>query len=349
MASNPPALRIQSLFLIVLGAKVASSGAAWALGRPWSLGFALPVALMCLYIVLGLRRAPDDVGDERFADSCYYLGFIFTITSIVFALFDLPAIGTRIEDIAVRFGAAMVSTVLGLCVRVWLVTFRRDAADATEEAADAVMDASLRLREQLAIALERLRDFESDVDAAARATVARVGINADALAQANAARLDAWLAELGERQQQAFAEQLAQVGVATARLAEFVDAYAGQMRTHMNALQQFTSATTDKVLERLRTAEFPEDYFARHMAVPMRQLRNASEEISENVRQAATAVSRSSLMLLTSMKKMRERAVELDASVGGGQRLMELAQEQLDVLRRLSDTLAALERSLQET
>ncbi len=348
-------IRVQKLFVIVLALKIASSAAGWLLRMPWSFGFAIPLALMTIYIALGLRRRDDDVGDEKFADTCYYIGFIFTITSIVFALFDLPSIGTEIANIAVRFGAAMVSTVLGLGVRVYLVSFGRDTTDAIEEAEDAVLDASRRFREQLVIALERLRDFESDVDLAAKASVERVNLSVESLSRSHADKLDAWLAELTERNQQAFADALAQVGVSTARLADFVETYANQMRTHMAAMQQFTSATTDSVLERLRTAEFPEDYFARHLSVPMRQLKNASEEIADNVLAAAGAVSRSSLMLLTSMKKMRDRTATVETSLdavdhlAGQQReVLVSAQDQLEVLRQLGRTLAALEAALRD-
>lgn len=348
-------IRVQKLFVIVLALKIASSGASWLLRMPWSFGFAIPLALMTAYIALGLRRRDDDVGDEKFADTCYYLGFIFTITSIVFALFDLPGIGTEIGNIAVRFGAAMVSTVLGLGVRVYLVSFGRDTTDAIEEAEDAVIDASHRFREQLVIARERLRDFESDVELAAKASVERVNLSVEALSKSHADKLDTWLAELTARNQQAFDDALAQVGVSTAKLARFVEAYSNQMRTHMTAMQQFTSATTDSVLERLRTTEFPEEYFARHLSVPMRQLKNASEEIAENVHAAAAAVSRSSLMLLTSMKKMRDRTTAFEGSLDavqqfadGQQQALQSTQGQLELLRQLAATLAALELALRD-
>jgi len=341
-------VRIQKLFVVVLALKIASSAVGWLAGMPWSFGFAVPLALMVAYIVLGAFRRDDDVGDERFADSCYYIGFIFTITSIVFALFDLPSIGTEIQNIAVRFGAAMVSTVLGLAVRVYLVSFRRDLGDAIEDAEDAVLDASRRFRAELAIAVERLRDFESDVDASAKATVERVGLHVEALSRSHAERMDAYLAELTARNHEAFAHALSEVGAATARLVEFVDAYTGQMRTHTHAMQQFTSETTDRVLERLRTAEFPEDYFARHLAVPMRQLKNAAEEISDNVTQAAAAVSRSSLMLLTSMKKMRDRTGEVEEALGAAARAPGHEREQLELLRRLETALVALESVLRQ-
>ena len=104
-------IRVQKLFVVILILKVLSSGLGWYFGFPWSLGFWIPLVLMVAYIILGLKRHDSDVTDEKFADTCYYLGFIFTITSIIFSLLELPSIGTKIQDIAVRFGAAMVSTV----------------------------------------------------------------------------------------------------------------------------------------------------------------------------------------------------------------------------------------------
>ena len=176
-------IRVQKLFLIVLILKVGSSALGWYLQRPWSLGLVVPLALMGAYIFLGYFRRDTDVTDEKFADTCYYLGFIFTITSIIFCLLDLPSIGTRIQDIAVRFGAAMVSTVLGLAVRVYLVSFKKDVGDAIKDAEDAVLDATAKFTEQLKVALERLRDFESQVDIGARSTVERVNLQVESLAK----------------------------------------------------------------------------------------------------------------------------------------------------------------------
>ena len=133
-------IRVQKLFAVAVFLKVVSAFFGWYLQLQWSLGLVLPLLVMAAYIALGLKRQDRDVTDEKFADSCYYLGFIFTITSIVFSLFDLPNIGERIQDIAVRFGAAMVSTVLGLAVRVYLVSFRPDSSDALKDAEDAVLE-----------------------------------------------------------------------------------------------------------------------------------------------------------------------------------------------------------------
>ena len=197
-------IQVQKLFVVALILKVTSAFFGWYLQMPWSLGFALPLLVMVAYIVLGYFRKDTDVSDEKFADTCYYLGFIFTITSIIFSLFDLPNIGTRIQDIAVRFGAAMVSTVLGLGVRVYLVSFRQDINDAIKDAEDAVLDATRKFTEQLTIALERLRDFESQVDSAAKSTVERVNLQIENLSMNHANKLTEFFTELTTQNQKAF-------------------------------------------------------------------------------------------------------------------------------------------------
>jgi hypothetical protein len=174
-------VRMQRLFALTVTLKVGTAFLGWRFQMPWSLGFGVPIAIMVAYIVVGLNRSDDDVSDEKFADTCYYLGFIFTITSIIFSLFDLPNIGTRIQDIAIRFGAAMVSTVFGLAVRVYLVSFRKDGADAVQDVEDAVVEAAHRFREQLVIAVEKLRGFEETVDRAATNAVERVNLQVEKL------------------------------------------------------------------------------------------------------------------------------------------------------------------------
>ena len=189
-------IRVQKLFAIALVLKVLSSGLGWYLQSPWILGFGVPICIMVVYIWLGLFRRDSDVSDDKFADSAYYLGFIFTITSIIFSLFDLPNIGAKIQDIAVRFGAAMVSTVLGLGIRVYLVSFRVDVSDAIRDAEDTLLGATRAFTERLTMALERLQDFESRVDLATRSSIERVNLQVEALSKNHADKLTGFFSDL---------------------------------------------------------------------------------------------------------------------------------------------------------
>jgi hypothetical protein len=343
-------IRVQKLFAVVLVLKVLSSGLGWWLRMPWSLGFALPLALMSLYIVVGLGRRRDDVTDEKFADSCYYLGFIFTITSIIFSLFDLPSIGSQLESIAVRFGAAMCSTVLGLGVRVYLVSFERDAADAFREAELAVVDASWRFAEQLGIARERLRDFESEVDLAARTTVERINLQVEALGRDHSQRLEAFFAELSTRNREAVAAALLDLQSASERMAETVDGYTGAVRASLAGTDTMVAGFLDALHKRLEGSMFPPDYFAKYLAAPLAQLRGASEEIATEVRRASGSVADSSQALVQATRRLRERTTTIEGSFDTVVRLVQQqgealqgAQRHMAVLSQVAGALAGID------
>jgi hypothetical protein len=195
MLERLPTISVQRLFVITIVLKIGLSILAWVLGTRWALwiiGFVLPLTIMAAYVVLGLfKRDPDEVSDEKFADSCYYLGFIFTITSIIVALFDIDKLGEsgKLAEIAVRFGAAMVSTVAGLVVRVYLVNFRKDLADISRTMEEDLLEAGRTFRTHLNLATENLKDLNAKVHDASGMVVSRLELSIAETAKANADEL----------------------------------------------------------------------------------------------------------------------------------------------------------------
>lgn len=349
-------IQLQKLFIVALAIKVGSSFFGWYLQMPWSLGFALPLLVMVAYIVLGYYRHEEDVTDEKFADTCYYLGFIFTITSIIFSLFDLPNIGTKIQDIAVRFGAAMVSTVLGLAVRVYLVSFKQDIGDAIKDAEDAVLDATRKFTEQLTIVLERLRDFESQVDAAAKSSVERVNLQVENLSKNHAEKLTGFFSELTTQNQKAFTLALGEVKTASRHLADSVDGYSQGMRSNLSSIEAKVGAFADAVTTRLKTTTFPDDYFARHLETPLSLLTETASELAGGVKKASTEVGQSTIVLSGALKKLRDKATATEGSLDTVLRLTEqqqavlsTAQSQLSTLGLLSTNLTNFDTTLTNT
>lgn len=334
-------IRVQKLFLITFVLKVGSSFLGWKFQDPWILGFTVPLLIMGAYIVLGYFRRDKDVTDEKFADTCYYLGFIFTITSIIFSLFDLPQIGTRIQDIAVRFGAAMVSTVLGLAVRVYLVSFRKDVADAIKDAEDAVLDATRKFTEQLTVALERLRDFEGQVDTAAKASVERVNLQVENLSKNHADKLTSFFADLTNKNQEAFTSALAEVKLASKKLAESVDSYSLSMRANLGSIESKVVAFTNAVTERLKTTTFPDDYFAEHLSNPLSQLKESSAALAVGIQGSLHEVTESTKVLSSALKKLRDKA---GATEGSLETVLKLTQQQQAVLDAAQGQITSLEQ-----
>lgn len=353
---NVPTFNTQRLFLVVLGLKLVSSFLGWKFQSPWFLGFSIPLALMAVYILLGSRRSRSDLSDDKFADTCYYLGFIFTITSIIFCLFDLPNIGTKIQEIAVRFGAAMVSTVFGLGVRVYLVSFKQDAADAVQEAEDAVIDATRKFTEQLTLARERLQEFESQVDAAAKSSVERVNLQVENLSKNHSDRLTEFFARLTAGNQEAFTSALTEVRAASFRLSESVDSYSESMRGNLSSIESKVEAFANAITNRLKTTSFPDDYFAKHLESPLKQLKDSAAVLSNGVVSVNQQVTESSEVLSSALTKLREKAGAAEDSMDAVVRLaaqqqgvLDTANSQVSTLGQLTATLSQLDDSLNGT
>lgn len=334
-------IRIQKLFLITIILKVGSSYLGWHLQMQWSLGFWIPLSIMAAYIVLGLNRKDRDVSDEKFADSCYYLGFIFTITSIIFSLFDLPDIGTKIQDIAVRFGAAMVSTVAGLAVRVYLVSFNKDVADAVRETEYSIIETSQRFREQLVLAYERLSDFQSQVENGTKGAVERVNLQVESLSKNHAEKLSGFFEALASSNQDAFTSALDEVKKASLRLSESVDGYSLGMRTNLGSIEAKVTAFTDVVSERLKTTTFPDDFFAKQLEGPLVQLNTATNAVAGQVRTTATEFGTATTVLSGALRKLQSKSEAIEGSMDAALRLT--AQQQ-SVLDTSHSQIAALEK-----
>ena len=349
-------IRVQKLFVLILLLKIGTSFVGWRLHSPWALGFVAPLTAMAAYVFIGIHRRDTGVTDEKFADSCYYLGFIFTITSIIFSLVDLPDIGTRMQEMAVRFGAAMVSTVFGLAVRVTLVGFRMDFADAVQVSEEGVIDAARRFREQLNIASERFYDFQVQVDNAAGAAAEQADMRMERLIQTHADRLAAFFAELNVRNQETFIHAFDGIDSVTRRISGSVEEWSRSLQENLLRIESGVGAFVEGVTGRLEQTTFPDDYFIRHLQAPVAQLKESTGLVSANVRLASAAMAESTAALSGAAENLRAKTVLAEGAMdavldltGRQQRVLETAQGQLAVLEQLGRTLAELGTAMTAT
>lgn len=347
------AIPVQKLFVVALVLKLGSSAIGWRINDPRWFGCAIPLAVMMAYIFIGNKRLDRTVSDEKFADSCYYLGFIFTITSIIFCLVDLPHIGTQMSDIAARFGVAMVSTVLGLGARVYLVSFRENIEDAVRSAEDGVIEATHRLREQFNIALQQLREFDAQVNEATTQSIAKVSVGIEALMQAQGERLSEFFDQLAQENAQAFDKALHEVKDASERLATCVDGYSAGMRNNLQSIEGQVTKSAQAVTQKLENTTFPGDYFAAKLTAPLERLAQSTGDIATTVNGAASDMRESVDAMRVATASMRARSGELDDML---ERIVQLAttqdnllagsQTQLATLGVLTGTLCATQESL---
>ncbi|MEX2164989.1 MAG: hypothetical protein WD823_12210 [Sulfuricaulis sp.] len=351
---------IRKLFLVTIVTKIALSFLAWLLSSPWILGFWLPLAIMGGYIAIGLARRGDDVSDEKFGDSCYYLGFIFTIASIAFSLFDVPQLDQagKLKEIAVRFGAAMVSTFLGIIVRIYLVGFRRDVDQAMDRLEERLVTAADELRGRMELSMDAFRQFENTVHDAAKDVVARSNMAFETLGKTFANEFTGALNQVTAQAKEVYLSAAGELRTAATTMSE-------DMRRSIQALDndvRAREAESQRIIASLRVrvdaVAVPDDFFVRKLEPSVanfasavtaveQQMKGVASSLQESVGQARAALEelrttmKASDVQLSTARKHEEVLTSLTARMTQASELLSSSAETISEQRRLVAELAA--------
>jgi hypothetical protein len=111
------------------------------------------LVVMVGYAVLAAKTARFRLRLDQAGDNAYYLGLLFTLTSMAFALYEFgvrtDAGESGVDQIISNFGIALASTVAGIFLRVFLHQMRVDPADVENMTRIELSDASKRVRASL--------------------------------------------------------------------------------------------------------------------------------------------------------------------------------------------------------
>jgi hypothetical protein len=108
---------------------------------------AVPVLVMIGYAV-SLAARPFRLRDDQSGDNLYYMGFLFTLTSLAVSLYQFSAAGSA-EQIVQNFGIAIASTIAGITMRIFFNQMRRDPIEVEASARMELAEASRRVKREL--------------------------------------------------------------------------------------------------------------------------------------------------------------------------------------------------------
>src|SRR4051794_16404276 len=109
---------------------------------------AVPVLIMIGYaLFLGLARL-FRLRDDQSGDNLYYMGFLFTLTSLAVSLYQFSADGAA-DQIVRNFGIAIASTIAGITLRILFNQMRRDPVEVEATARLELAEASRRVKREL--------------------------------------------------------------------------------------------------------------------------------------------------------------------------------------------------------
>ena len=108
----------------------------------------VPVLIMIAYaLALGLARL-FRLRDDQSGDNLYYMGFLFTLTSLAVSLYQFSSAGSA-EQIVQNFGIAIGSTIAGITLRIFFNQMRRDPVEVEHTARLELANASRKVRREL--------------------------------------------------------------------------------------------------------------------------------------------------------------------------------------------------------
>lgn len=153
------------LFLIFAGIGIAIiSVAKLAVGGSGLITALPPVAILCGYALLVRGQVYFRLHPDRLGDNCYYMGFIFTLTSLSVALIQLEDAGENaraalLETLIGNFGIALSSTIVGIALRVFFIQFRREIEDEEEQVREDLHKTAAALKDGLGLAVSDMENF----------------------------------------------------------------------------------------------------------------------------------------------------------------------------------------------
>jgi hypothetical protein len=110
------------------------------------------------YAVLVQRTGTGRLRSDQAGDNCYYLGLIYTLASLAFAIFTFDPADTA-TTIVQGFGVALATTIIGLVLRVYFNQTRPDIAESETSARLELAAASGKLKAELSRSIVSMNDF----------------------------------------------------------------------------------------------------------------------------------------------------------------------------------------------
>ena len=148
---TPEMRRLRGWFVVTLVLGIAAIVVAWLLDAvlPTNVTVVItlagPIVAMVVYVYVGREVEGADGKTDAFADSVYYMGFLFTLCALIVAL---VAEDDSTGVLKSRFGIALITTIVGLSFRTVLANFRSTASDSLLAVEAQLVRSSNSLRDQ---------------------------------------------------------------------------------------------------------------------------------------------------------------------------------------------------------
>jgi len=323
--------RVQTYFIAAVILKAAFAVASLTFNEPFWLGFVLPLVVMCCYWFVGYRVREKwnvQLTLAKFADSVYYLGFLFTVGSIIICLLDINSIGDNLNGMAVRFGAAMVSTAIGMLARVLHTGFKVDTNDAVKSVEERAIQSAENLSMSFDAASQQLEVFRDQVMAASKEAVQSVQEQITAISQLSTNAMETFFANATRQSNDAFERILKQANDASTDLLTTINGLSEKSEQTLNRMESHALDFGKKAQERLDQTLFPDDLFVQKLNPAIETLSGTTDTLNEGVSTLALDVKAAARMVGTAVRSLNTKTETIGQAVAAVGSIVE-SQERL--------------------
>lgn len=125
----------------------------------------LAVGVLIAYVVFTSISGRTQIEPESIGDNCYYLGFLFTLTSLAYTLYQISGNADQasaLREIISGFGVALLSTIVGVFLRVLMMQMRADIVGRDREARAELHQAAREFRTALGASVATIKAFTTE-------------------------------------------------------------------------------------------------------------------------------------------------------------------------------------------
>jgi hypothetical protein len=281
-------------------------------------------ALMVIYAIVVQRSGSGRLRSDQAGDNCYYLGLVYTLISLAYAIFTFDPAETA-TTIVQGFGIALSTTILGLVLRVFFHQSRPDLVQTEDTARIELAEAAGRLKAELSSVVVGFNDFGRQTRQSLEELSAEVVRSLSAVREASDLAIREASAEAGAE----LAEQKAEALGKAKRLSAASEKVVAGIERQAEVLERATTATDGisgslASLERAAIATSNAMLAQAEQASELNRLQAEARATSSDLRDLVAA-------LQSSVAAQRDAAVELSNQVAGSLSLTESHNRALEV------------------
>ncbi|MEN8146224.1 MAG: hypothetical protein ABFR02_01235 [Campylobacterota bacterium] len=132
------------------------------------LSIILTISVMIAYFLIGQKIVERELlTNEQFADSNYYLGFLFTLISLASSLYILSngsMEGGLLTRLIGQFGISISTTIVGLSLRIYLLSFSPNIGSNIESFNLMIMEKLQMLNDHIGHSIDQTKTFSNVID-----------------------------------------------------------------------------------------------------------------------------------------------------------------------------------------